>query len=491
VIHQKQRLVFGIIAFLLCAITAYSSNAQGGMEENPNIQWSIPEEFCLSDCTRARSTMSGDLIIARNRSFVYFANDGSDAVQYEFGSPLLSTVTSTFVPLDGNQIAVFETNSFTPSSGLYRVDLNTGQQNSIELPEYLQPCIGNDMGQFAHLNLSRIGNSSVVACTYRSVYVVDIVTGAVQELVTFPDELSPSHPALRPWKSVIGGQDGSVYLLVSTRTVEYLIPGFSPDTTATDIFYVIYRSLNEPSWEAIPISMNDVASDGMNQDNGGFLVLVAVDTSGNMYFQREWKSFPDEHHIEVTKLNHQGQVLWQITEQDLGANVRFHEIIMEDTLLVFDDVAQTFHSPLVSSEVTNPIPTAGPDQTLTDTDASSSEPVTLDGSASTDPDGTIVSYSWTENDVEIATGVTPTVELPVGEHTITLTVTDDDGLTASDTVVITVQAASTSARVTANLQALYTFDEGGGLLINDVSGVGAPMDLTIDNQYAVTWAAGG
>jgi WD40 repeat protein len=134
---------------------------------------------------------------------------------------------------------------------------------------------------------------------------------------------------------------------------------------------------------------------------------------------------------------------------------------------------------------------AGPDQTLTDTDSSGSEPVMLDGSASTDPDGTIVGYSWTENDVEIATGITPTVDLPVGEHTITLTVTDDDGLTASDTVVITVQAATTSARVTANLQALYTFDEGGGLLINDVSGVGAPMDLTIDNQYAVTWAADG
>jgi hypothetical protein len=138
-----------------------------------------------------------------------------------------------------------------------------------------------------------------------------------------------------------------------------------------------------------------------------------------------------------------------------------------------------------------PVSQTGPDQTLTDTDASGSEPVTLDGSASTDPDGTIVSYSWTENDVEIATGITPTVDLPVGEHTITLTVTDDGGLTASDTVVITVQAASTSDRVTANLQALYTFDEGSGLLINDVSGVGAPMDLTIDNQYAVTWAAGG
>jgi hypothetical protein len=76
-----------------------------------------------------------------------------------------------------------------------------------------------------------------------------------------------------------------------------------------------------------------------------------------------------------------------------------------------------------------------------------SEAVTLVGSASTDPDGTIVSYSWTdESSTEIATGVTPTVDLPVGEHIITLIVTDDDGLTASDTVVITVQAARLSPR---------------------------------------------
>ncbi len=91
---------------------------------------------------------------------------------------------------------------------------------------------------------------------------------------------------------------------------------------------------------------------------------------------------------------------------------------------------------------TAPTASAGPDQTLTDTDASGSEPVTLDGSGSSDPDGTIVGYSWTENEVEIATGATPTAELGVGVHTITLTVTDDEGLTASDEVVITVEAGS-------------------------------------------------
>ncbi|WP_228845326.1 WD40 repeat domain-containing protein [Phototrophicus methaneseepsis] len=81
---------------------------------------------------------------------------------------------------------------------------------------------------------------------------------------------------------------------------------------------------------------------------------------------------------------------------------------------------------------------AGPDQTITDTDGSSEEIVTLDGSSSSDSDGTVASYRWTEDDVEITTSVSPQVELAVGIHTIMLTVTDNDGLTDTDTVTITV-----------------------------------------------------
>lgn len=96
----------------------------------------------------------------------------------------------------------------------------------------------------------------------------------------------------------------------------------------------------------------------------------------------------------------------------------------------------------VEAPVGNQPPTAdaGPDQTVTDADNSGSEDVTLDGSASTDSDGTIVSYSWTENSVEIATGVNPTVAFDVGAHTVTLTVTDDEGATGTDDVIITVNA---------------------------------------------------
>jgi hypothetical protein len=78
---------------------------------------------------------------------------------------------------------------------------------------------------------------------------------------------------------------------------------------------------------------------------------------------------------------------------------------------------------------------------VTDGDGSGSETVVLDGSASTDPDGSIVSYEWSENGLVVATGASPAVPFAVGVHTLTLLVTASDGATDTDTVVITVEEA--------------------------------------------------
>ena len=85
-----------------------------------------------------------------------------------------------------------------------------------------------------------------------------------------------------------------------------------------------------------------------------------------------------------------------------------------------------------------PTANAGADKSVTDSDNSGSESVTLNGSLSSDADGTITAFSWSENGSEIATGVTLSVNLSVGVHTITLTVTDNRGGTATDTVTIEV-----------------------------------------------------
>ena len=100
-----------------------------------------------------------------------------------------------------------------------------------------------------------------------------------------------------------------------------------------------------------------------------------------------------------------------------------------------------------------PVADAGSNQTVTDSDNSGSETVSLNGSNSYDPDGSIVSYVWTESGNQIATGQTPSVSLSVGTHSITLTVTDNDNATDTDGVTVTVNAGSTGGDVDIWLEA--------------------------------------
>ncbi len=88
-----------------------------------------------------------------------------------------------------------------------------------------------------------------------------------------------------------------------------------------------------------------------------------------------------------------------------------------------------------------PIADAGPDQNLTLPAGAPTMSVTLDGSLSHDPDGTVVAWAWTgsPNPADV---VKPAVTLGPGVYVFTLIVTDDLGAASlPDTVTITVSAA--------------------------------------------------
>ena len=126
----------------------------------------------------------------------------------------------------------------------------------------------------------------------------------------------------------------------------------------------------------------------------------------------------------------------------------------------------------------SPVANAGPDQTLTDTDDSGSESVTLDGSGSTDADGTISSFVWKEDNIQIATGENPTISLAVGAHAITLTVTDNDDRTGSDGVTIIVNSAGGSSGL-AGGGSDFTLPPVGPVTVVSTYGVGTigPADI--------------
>ena len=86
-----------------------------------------------------------------------------------------------------------------------------------------------------------------------------------------------------------------------------------------------------------------------------------------------------------------------------------------------------------------PTADAGPDQLLQVAGGDTAE-VTLDGSASSDPDSDPLTFTWT-NSFGTVMGVMPTVALPAGVHVVTLTVDDGKGGTDTDTVEITVNQA--------------------------------------------------
>jgi hypothetical protein len=101
-------------------------------------------------------------------------------------------------------------------------------------------------------------------------------------------------------------------------------------------------------------------------------------------------------------------------------------------------VLWTFTPPPLRSDNRPPVAAAGPDQTVECLSHEGTN-VVLDGTGSNDSDGTITKYEWFAGGTLVASGARPTVLLGLGVHSLRLVVTDDDGATHDDDVVIAVR----------------------------------------------------
>ncbi|NLF29695.1 MAG: hypothetical protein GX591_02265 [Planctomycetes bacterium] len=138
-----------------------------------------------------------------------------------------------------------------------------------------------------------------------------------------------------------------------------------------------------------------------------------------------------------------------------------------------------------------PVADAGDDQSVIDADGDGFEDVQLDGTGSTDLQGPIAAYDWTEGGSPLAAGATPTVHLAVGEHTLTLTVTDADDATDDDTVVVTVQPQAALFPPTAEAgpdQDLTDLDDDGFETVSLDGSASSDSDGSVVNWV---WTEGG
>jgi hypothetical protein len=152
-----------------------------------------------------------------------------------------------------------------------------------------------------------------------------------------------------------------------------------------------------------------------------------------------------------------------------------------------------------------PVAMAGPDTPITlPTDS-----VSLDGSASNDPDGKISAWQWTKitgpasfQITNAKTAKTIVKKLVVGVYQFELKVTDDEGASTKDTVMITVDSVATSNHPpiacagadtiitlpynTATLNGSCSTDPDNNITSYLWTKVAGPSSLTIANANAVT-----
>jgi len=108
------------------------------------------------------------------------------------------------------------------------------------------------------------------------------------------------------------------------------------------------------------------------------------------------------------------------------------------------------------------------------------EAVSFDGSASSDPDGSVTGWQWDFGDNATATGMAVThIYTAAGQFTLTLTVTDDAGATASDTASVTVQT------VAQGIQSLMSAVQSLNLQV----GIANSLDAKLENALEAYQAA--
>ena len=119
------------------------------------------------------------------------------------------------------------------------------------------------------------------------------------------------------------------------------------------------------------------------------------------------------------------------------------------------------------------------------TSTSSGLTATMDASGSTDPDGVVTSYLWSFGDDQTGTGPTPShTYATAGTYDVTLTVTDDDGGTASVTQQVTVTAPPTGSVIAQDAFARTivngwgSADVGGTWTVSPANGVSSVADGT-------------
>ena len=180
-------------------------------------------------------------------------------------------------------------------------------------------------------------------------------------------------------------------------------------TPASDVYATAYKTDSSLAVVVVNMNSSDVTLD-FNIQNGTIDTLVQFTTSGNK------------------KMINDGGIP-----------------VIGNTFTATVDAASvtTFTTHAGNSPRPGNIPpesSAGEDIELTDEDGNGVELISFDGTSSSDSDGEIVRYNWDVDGLHVSADSIYDYNMDIGEHTVILSVTDNDGATDSDTFNVTINS---------------------------------------------------
>lgn len=309
--------------------------------------------------------------------------------------------------------------------GVIRVNPVSGAQTHVSSDDFFVNPIG--------IALEASGNIVISDLSAPGVIRVSPTTGVQSEVAV--DEgyfTNLSLPPSGPWGIAVAS-DGTLF--VADRNTNNIVR-VNPITGAQTLLPVI-GGLFTPGGVAFDAAGQLLVTARVSSD-GGWGVFRINPLTGDKEFIADVGAFdlpePPGLAVEAT-----GGIL--VTDIVSKSIFRIHPVTHAKTSLSSGVFLVTPRSIAVVPPNRPPAANAGPDQTAL-AGAGCLAAVTLNGTGSSDPDGDSLTYTWTGL-FGTSSGPSPMVSLPGGTNTITLTVSDGHGGTATDTVMVTVTCDAT------------------------------------------------
>ncbi len=396
--------------------------------------------------------------IAINGNWIYVANEGTNEV-LRFNKSTGAPDTTPFVPAGAQGLSMPHGLTFDDSGVLYVSSQGTGEILTYDIN-------GQFLGVFATVNFG-MSNQGATDMLFDAAGDLLITTGGqTLKLVGSTGALTGFEIA-GGGRSIALGPNGDIFL--TARTPENDVNGIPSGEIRR------YDPLSGALLEAISTPSNQYAW-GITFDSDGNFYLAIPEPPGSLprYAPGSSAVFnvnmstPSANPVSVDFSTTNVTAMSGSDYAATSGTLIFQPGVTSQTIIVptIDDAEaesiETFHVSLsnpIGGVIPNPTPAvgfifdndttnepplvdAGDDQTLIDADGNGSEAVTLSGFAF-DLDGSIDFAEWTLDGNVIGTTPIVNTTLPVGVHTITLTATDNQGASSSDTLVVTINAAPT------------------------------------------------